>query len=72
MTVSSASKVIKRVTVISPNKYKSITWKQIKEPEIVQDLLNFEETQITKNYKFGILYVKDRQAQEEDMFANST
>jgi len=70
MQVSSSSKVIKRINVISPHKYKDINWKQIKEPEIVPDLINFEESQITKNYKFGILYVKEGQTQEEDMFAN--
>jgi len=43
---SNYSKVIKRVTLISPEKYKNIVWKLVKEPEIIQDLINFEEKQV--------------------------
>jgi hypothetical protein len=44
---------------------------KVKEPQLVQDLLEMERKLLVKNYKFGVLYVKEGQDQENDMFSNS-
>ena len=42
-----------------------------KDPSLDEHLLKFENGNRVKNYKFGILYCKDGQTDENDMFANS-
>ncbi len=43
---------------------------EVKEREIVNDLIQFEKKQVTKQYKFGILYRKLDQNTEEELFGN--
>ncbi len=45
---------------------------KVKDPALNTDLLDMERKMIAKNYKFGILYVKDGQTKENEMFANGT
>lgn len=42
-----------------------------KDPTLENHILKFESGNRIKNYKFGILYCKDGQTDENDMFANS-
>ena len=42
-----------------------------KDPGLDKALLNFENGCRVRNYKFGILYCKEGQTNEDDMFANS-
>lgn len=46
--------------------------KLIKDPSIVEDLKKFEECQLVKSYKFGILFCKEGQTREEEMFSNGS
>eukprot|EP01119_Soliformovum_irregulare_P011178 TRINITY_DN2782_c0_g2_i1.p1 TRINITY_DN2782_c0_g2~~TRINITY_DN2782_c0_g2_i1.p1 ORF type:complete len:1124 (-),score=330.52 TRINITY_DN2782_c0_g2_i1:6-3377(-) len=41
------------------------------EQELIQDLIKYENSQIIKNYKIGLLYVKAGQTDEDEMFANN-
>jgi len=43
---------------------------RVKDPLLVEDLLEFEEKMMVKRYKFGVLYVKDGQDEENEMFGN--
>ncbi|ELR11121.1 RapGAP/RanGAP domain containing protein [Acanthamoeba castellanii str. Neff] len=43
---------------------------KVKDPALNTDLLDMERKMIAKNYKFGILYVKEGQTKENEMFAN--
>lgn len=45
---------------------------RVKEPMLVNDLLEFEEKMMVKRYKFGVLYVKEGQEEENEMFGNGT
>jgi hypothetical protein len=45
---------------------------KVKDPALNTDLLDMERKMIAKNYKFGILYVKEGQTKENEMFANGT
>jgi hypothetical protein len=45
---------------------------KVKDPMLCNDLLEMERKMISKNYKFGILYVKQGQTKENEMFANGT
>jgi hypothetical protein len=42
----------------------------IKNPSIVEDLENFEVRQQIQSYKFGVLFCKEGQTKEEEMFSN--
>lgn len=42
------------------------------EPKVPEKLIAIEEIQASKNLKFGVLYVKEGQTKEEDMFSNGT
>lgn len=44
--------------------------KNIKNQEIVKNLLNFEQNQRIKSFKFGVLYCGPNQTEEDDMFSN--
>jgi hypothetical protein len=39
-------------------------------PDFEEELLRYEQSQIVNAYKFGVLYVKAGQKDEDDMFAN--
>jgi hypothetical protein len=45
---------------------------KVKDSALNTDLLDMERKMIAKNYKFGILYVKEGQTKENEMFANGT
>lgn len=40
-------------------------------PEVRAALIKYEKQEIITHYKFGLLYVKDKQTNENDMFTNS-
>jgi len=42
----------------------------IKDPELHNELLQMEKKLMFKTYKFGVLYCKDGQTDEVDMFQN--
>eukprot|EP01125_Pyxidicula_operculata_P006691 TRINITY_DN2300_c0_g1_i2.p1 TRINITY_DN2300_c0_g1~~TRINITY_DN2300_c0_g1_i2.p1 ORF type:complete len:873 (+),score=120.37 TRINITY_DN2300_c0_g1_i2:60-2678(+) len=44
--------------------------KRIKDSSIVNKIVNFESIQIVNNFKFGILYCKEGQVHEREMFSN--
>jgi len=44
--------------------------KAISDPRLPQALLNLEEKQTIKGFKFGLMYCQENQYKEEDMFAN--
>jgi len=44
--------------------------KHIKDPELCNSLKTFEERQLIRSYKFGVLYCKAGQTDEEQMFSN--
>jgi hypothetical protein len=44
----------------------------IKSPLIVDELLNFEARQQIQSYKFGVLFCKEGQTKEEEMFSNGS
>jgi len=42
------------------------------DPDLVTDLLNFEKQNIITKYKFGVLFAKDNQIEEDDILSNDT
>eukprot|EP01104_Vermistella_antarctica_P004499 TRINITY_DN14935_c0_g1_i1.p1 TRINITY_DN14935_c0_g1~~TRINITY_DN14935_c0_g1_i1.p1 ORF type:complete len:686 (+),score=146.16 TRINITY_DN14935_c0_g1_i1:220-2277(+) len=44
---------------------------RVKEEEMCHEMLQYEQNDIVKQYKFGILYIKEGQSQEDDYFANT-
>jgi RAP1 GTPase activating protein 1 len=44
--------------------------KLVKNPELIVDLQNFEARLMVRSYKFGILFCKEGQTREEEMFSN--
>lgn len=42
----------------------------VKNPEMSQELLKWEQRSVFKSYKFGILYCKEGQSTEEEIFGN--
>lgn len=48
-----------------------INFVQVENQDIIADLVKYEEQiSIMKKYKFGVLYVKDGQVAEDDMYSN--
>ncbi|KAI3640093.1 hypothetical protein MIR68_000971 [Amoeboaphelidium protococcarum] len=45
--------------------------KVCKDPLLPNELLSMEERQVIRSYKFGLLYLKDGQSTEEEMYNNS-
>lgn len=45
---------------------------KVKDPALNKELVEMERKLIPKNYKIGLLYVKQGQTKENDMFANGT
>jgi hypothetical protein len=41
-------------------------------PDLVANLIAFEEKQLQRNFKFGVLYCKAGQKTEDEMYANGT
>ena len=50
---------------IQSNKLHKIT-----DPKLQKELLKFDEQSLIKNYKIGVLYCKEDQKLEEEMFGN--
>jgi hypothetical protein len=44
---------------------------QVKDNELDRKLLEFENNEISTEYKFGLLYVKDGQTTENEYYGNS-
>jgi len=55
---------------VKPNLTLQNKIKQVKNKAISDDLLHFETRQLVSNYKVGVLYCKEGQVKEEDMFFN--
>jgi len=51
-------------------KLKDLTFHKVLDEEITSYLLNSEQRLIPKNYKFGVLYVKEGQNHEDQYFSN--
>eukprot|EP01114_Cavostelium_apophysatum_P006256 TRINITY_DN174_c0_g3_i2.p1 TRINITY_DN174_c0_g3~~TRINITY_DN174_c0_g3_i2.p1 ORF type:complete len:932 (+),score=249.00 TRINITY_DN174_c0_g3_i2:1540-4335(+) len=47
-----------------------INFNEVTDTSLIQDLVEYESKFIIKKYKFGVLYVKDGQTDENDIFAN--
>jgi len=43
---------------------------QVHDPKVAQALLSIEEQQLIKGFKFGLLYAKEGQSKEDEMFSN--
>mgnify|MGYP006940063422 CR=1 FL=1 len=57
------------ILTINPS-VQSSKLKRIEDPKLQDELLRFDEHQLVKKYKFGILYCKSNQKKEEEMFGN--
>jgi RAP1 GTPase activating protein 1 len=45
---------------------------EINDPRLPQALLNLEDKQTVRGFKFGVMYVKEGQNKEDELFANGT
>lgn len=61
----SSSSYIKAVSNTLPR-----TLKLVNDPQVPQGLLDFEEKQAIKGFKFGVLYCGPGQVKEDEMFTN--
>ncbi len=44
----------------------------VKEQAILQQMIAWDEREVCKNFKFGVLYCKEGQTTEADIFANTS
>ena len=63
----SSSSYIKAVSNTLPRQLKMVN-----DPQVPQGLLDFEDKQAIKGFKFGILYCGPGQVKEDEMFTNGT
>lgn len=45
-------------------------FRKCSDPQLSEDLMKFESSQIIRHYKFGVLYCADGQTTEAEMFEN--
>eukprot|EP01100_Stratorugosa_tubuloviscum_P002462 TRINITY_DN1576_c0_g1_i1.p1 TRINITY_DN1576_c0_g1~~TRINITY_DN1576_c0_g1_i1.p1 ORF type:complete len:779 (+),score=300.06 TRINITY_DN1576_c0_g1_i1:15-2351(+) len=50
----------------------SVSLTRIEDPNFSDSLLKLEQSQIVQNYKFGVLYAKEGQTEEDEMYRNET
>jgi len=67
--VSNNAKVLAALYNLMPP-LRPLRLKFVKDPHISQDLLHLEDRLLIKNYKFGVIYCKEGQTNEEEMFSN--
>ena len=64
---SQLSKQLKR---ISPDLQGEVPFFEVKDQQLIEDLKHMEDRHLIKAYKFGIVYCKEDQTHENDMFSN--
>ena len=52
-------------------RFANVKLARVSQAELCQELVRFEEQLITQSYKFGVLYVKHGQRDENEMFRNT-
>jgi len=68
---SSKQKMIKRVKLLGPELLGEIEFTEIKDDVFVEELVHMEDRILIKAYKFGVVYCKEGQTDENDMFSNN-
>jgi len=53
-----------------PNVFAHVKLKEVREDNLSRKLLHMEDRLLVKSYKFGVLYCKEGQTNEDDMFSN--
>lgn len=62
--------VLKTLRSVRPE-HASVKWSRCKDPSIVTELISFEQQSIVTKYKFGVLFCKEGQVDEDEMFSNT-
>lgn len=44
--------------------------KEVNDPQLIEELVGFERSHIKNKFKMGILYARDGQTTEKEMFSN--
>jgi len=61
---------IEKSSTIYATKLATVKFRKVKSPEFPKELASMENKLVHKTYKFGVLYCKDGQVKESDMFRN--
>lgn len=67
---TSVREIVRTACPALADKLPKVNYKLIKNPALHLELENFETKQVIKNYKIGVLYCKEGQSQEDEMFCN--
>lgn len=70
MRAKDRKKLMKQLRVIGPDLIGDVPLYEIKGQEIIENLRHMEDRHLIKAYKFGIVYCKENQVDENDMFSN--
>lgn len=64
------SPTINEILMAISHRLSDLDYRLIKEPTFQNELLIFEERQVIRSYKFGLVFVDKNQTTEEEMFQN--
>lgn len=64
------SQLVKQLKMISPDLQEDLPLIEVKDQGLIEDLKHMEDRHLIKAYKFGIVYCKEGQVDENDMFSN--
>ena len=67
---SSFKEVLKSLRSARPELL-AVKWVRVKDPSMTAELINFESQGIIDKYKFGVLYCREGQKDEDEMFSNT-
>lgn len=63
--------MLKHIKLIFPQLANIKFYETPPSPELRNAMIKYEKQEIITQYKFGVLYVKDKQTNENEMFSNS-
>jgi len=69
---SSKPKMLKRLKILGAETLGQIEFLEVKDPKFSEELVHVEDRLLVKAYKFGVVYCKEGQVDENEMFSNET
>jgi len=69
---SSKPKLLKRLKIVGTEVLGEIEFTEVKDEKITEELVHIEDRLLIKAYKFGVVYCKQGQKDENEMFSNES
>lgn len=71
LNAKSKGNLSKQLRTIAPDLQGDVPFFEVRDPELIEDLKHMEDRHLIKAYKFGVIYCKENEVDENDMFSNT-